>query len=216
MSLTTKEIFIFIIFLVGFILSAFGMFDGVTESIYSFLHSNLGYTETKGTAFGPIWFYNTNVNISAIFGRESFILFGIFFIIHYIIIKNYFELAWSSFTLIGGFCFLLFFKFLYQDFGSTKLLHTSITQGILFPSGHAYLSVIMSFLFYWEINKKGRSRAYRYFVGYFMIFLVLINSLSRIFLNRHSVDDILGGWSLAIIWILLSLQMYKLMQNKFN
>lgn len=216
MSLINKGIFIFIIFLVGFILSAFGMFDGLTESIYSFLHSNLGYTETKGTAFGPIWFYNSNVNISAIFGRESFILFGVFFIIHYLITRNYFDLAWFSFALIGAFFLLLVFKFLYQDINSVKFLHASIIKGILFPSGHAFLSVIMSFLFYWEITKKGRSKAYRNFVGYFMIFLVLINSLSRIFLNRHSVDDIIGGWSLAVIWILFSLYIYKLMQNKFN
>ncbi len=215
-SFRTKEIYIFIIFLIGFILSAFGLFSGATDSIYSFLYSNLGYTETKGTAFGPIWFYNTNVNISAIFGREAYILFGVFFIIHYIIIKNYFDLTWFSFTFIGAFFFLLFFKFLYQDIGPTKFLHTSITQGILFPSGHAFLSVIMSFLLYWEITKKGRSKAYRNFVGSFMIFLVSINSLSRIFLNRHSVDDIIGGWSLAVIWLLFSLYICKLMQNKFN
>lgn len=216
MSFTKKEISIFIISLIGFILSVFGLFDGATESIYSFLYSNLGYTETKGTAFGPIWFYNTNVNISAIFGREAYILFGVFFIIHYIIIKNYFDLTWFSFTFIGAFFFVLFFKFLYQDIVPTKFLHTSITQGILFPSGHAFLSVIMSFLFYWEIIKKGRSKAYRNFIGSFMIFLISINSLSRIFLNRHSVDDIIGGWSLATIWLIFSIFINKMMQKSLN
>ena len=115
MSFMNKEIFIFMISIIGFIFSAFGLFDGLTHSIYSYLYNNLGYTETKGTAFGPIWFYNTNVNISAIFGREAYILFGIFFIIHYIIIKNYFDLTWFSFTFIGAFLFVLFFKFLYHE-----------------------------------------------------------------------------------------------------
>lgn len=77
--------------------------------------------------------------------------------------------------------------------------------GLSFPSGHA----MMSFSFYglliylvWHNVKKGWLRSTAIV---FLLFLILLIGFSRIYLRVHYASDVLAGFCVGIIWLVLSL-----------
>lgn len=67
-----------------------------------------------------------------------------------------------------------------------------------FPSGHAMLSMTLV-IFVATIIEQGHWRSLFLFVG--LIFVIAI-SWTRLYLGVHYPSDILGGWVLAIAWVM--------------
>lgn len=77
--------------------------------------------------------------------------------------------------------------------------------GLSFPSGHA----MMSFSFYglliylvWQNVKNGWVKG---IAVTFLFFLILLIGFSRIYLRVHYASDVLAGFCVGIIWLVLSL-----------
>ena len=78
-------------------------------------------------------------------------------------------------------------------------------KGFSFPSGHALMSVTfygLLILIVWQNIKKAWLR---WTLSVFLILLIVAIGLSRVFLRVHYASDVLGGFTVGLVWLLLSL-----------
>ena len=78
-------------------------------------------------------------------------------------------------------------------------------KGFSFPSGHALMSVTfygLLILIVWQNIKKAWLR---WTLSVFLILLIVAIGLSRVYLRVHYASDVLGGFTVGLVWLLLSL-----------
>mgnify|MGYP000564831599 CR=1 FL=1 len=76
-------------------------------------------------------------------------------------------------------------------------------HGYSFPSGHSFSSLVfygmLAYIAYAGINNKtGRTVTI-----IFLIAFALLIGISRVYLKVHFASDVVAGWCLGIIWLLL-------------
>ena len=78
------------------------------------------------------------------------------------------------------------------------------TAGFGFPSGHAQHAVVLWGYFAWTIRKNfGAAIILMFFIG-----------LSRIYLGVHFLSDVVGGWSIGLLWLVCGLAVMRRIQGK--
>lgn len=86
--------------------------------------------------------------------------------------------------------------------------------GYSFPSGHAMISVcVYGFLFYLAYSKI-KNKYLRFFICLLLGILILGIGISRIYVGVHYPSDIIAGYSLAIIEVILLVQLKDLIKIK--
>ena len=72
-----------------------------------------------------------------------------------------------------------------------------------FPSGHAFMSVAFyGILIYWAATSITNKWQKRIAVA-FLILLILIIGFTRIYLRMHYATDVIAGFCMSTIWIIL-------------
>lgn len=85
-------------------------------------------------------------------------------------------------------------------------------SGFSFPSGHAMISVcVYGFLFYLAYSKI-KNKYLRFFSCLLLGILILGIGISRIYVGVHYPSDIIAGYSLAVIEVILLVQVDKLIK----
>jgi len=82
-------------------------------------------------------------------------------------------------------------------------------SGYSFPSGHALSSFIFFIILMYLAWNEPMPRARKYTVMVFLFFCPLAIGLSRVVLNVHYATDVIGGFCLAIVWVILSFVILK-------
>ena len=85
--------------------------------------------------------------------------------------------------------------------------------GFSFPSGHALMSVTFYGLLLYIIFQSVKNKLLRICFATFFIFLILMIGFSRIYLRVHYASDVIAGFSLGIIWLILSLWILSTIEN---
>ena len=81
--------------------------------------------------------------------------------------------------------------------------------GYSFPSGHAMLSLAFyGFLIYivWKVNL---SKMVKKILTAFLIILILLIGVSRIYLGVHYPSDILGGFAISLVYLIIFIKLVK-------
>ncbi|HNX27947.1 MAG TPA: phosphatase PAP2 family protein [Syntrophomonadaceae bacterium] len=79
--------------------------------------------------------------------------------------------------------------------------HLAYAEGYSFPSGHATLSMAFyGFIIYLLLAESKKSRKKKNLAG-FLVVLIFLIGLSRIYLNVHYATDVLAGYILGIIFL---------------
>lgn len=83
-----------------------------------------------------------------------------------------------------------------------------------FPSGHTMCSVAFyGFLIYY-FGKKIENRFFRYFFNFGCVFIIFIVAFSRIYLNVHYFSDVLCGFLLGIVCLLMFINYDRMILKK--
>lgn len=81
--------------------------------------------------------------------------------------------------------------------------------GYSYPSGHAMISLsIYGFLLY-LVFKKINNKFIKYSIGGLLLILILSVGVSRIYLGVHYASDIIGGYLLALIELILIIEFFN-------
>jgi len=75
--------------------------------------------------------------------------------------------------------------------------------GYSFPSAHAMVSIGFYGFFIYLICKKVKNKAIKYIASVLLSLLILFIGISRIYLGVHYATDIIGGWVIGAICLII-------------
>jgi undecaprenyl-diphosphatase len=77
-------------------------------------------------------------------------------------------------------------------------------SGYSFPSGHSLSSFVFCTILIYLVWKSTVQTGYKMALTLLLVLCPLVIGLSRIILNVHYATDVIGGFCLAIVWVILS------------
>lgn len=147
----------------------------------------------------------TNLAIAVTFlGSQTFllpanILLGLFFLFVHKKKAYAWKIAVVSLT-SSGFLFLV--KYLVKrPRPDTPLVHA---LNYSFPSGHTFTSITFFGMVVYFVVTYTRNRIVKLFTVVFSILMVLLVGWSRIYLYVHYASDVIAGFCLGIMWLILA------------
>ena len=79
--------------------------------------------------------------------------------------------------------------------------------GFSFPSGHSMIAVCMYGYLIYMVNKKFTNK-YLKFISIFMLVVLIISiGLSRVYVGVHYISDVIAGYILALILLILYIEL---------
>lgn len=78
-------------------------------------------------------------------------------------------------------------------------------MGFSFPSGHAMSAMTFYGLIIYLIWKNVENVTFKWILTFLLIIFIHLIGFSRIYLRVHYASDVIGGFSLGLIWLVLSL-----------
>lgn len=100
-----------------------------------------------------------------------------------------------------------------RDRPLTPLL--SAAKGYSFPSGHAMISFTFYGLLIYLVWKNVKTKWLRLTISVLLGLLIFVIGLSRVYLRVHYASDVLAGFCVGCMWLLLSLWILQKIE-KFN
>lgn len=130
----------------------------------------------------------------------NFLLIG-----YFLFIKRH---RWYSITIpvvsLGGVSLMFILKNLFGRARPQDPLLSTVS-GLSFPSGHALISVAFYGLLIYLVWHNISHKIIRWVLIVLLLVLILIIGLSRIYLRVHYASDVLAGFAMGIIWLVLSI-----------
>lgn len=168
---------------------------------------NFSFDEKVFTAVHP---YINDINTSVIqsitfLGSVQFLVpANILLILFFLLVKKERKNAWKVFLLVVSNTAVLFFlkSLLHRERPLVPLI--SKVHGYSFPSGHTFSSVVffgtICYVIYYDIKNP--------WVKWLLILLLILLTpfigFSRIYLRLHYASDVIAGFLLGIIWLLIA------------
>ena len=78
-----------------------------------------------------------------------------------------------------------------------------------FPSGHAMVGLVFYGLLVYFITKELKSKSIKWVLGIAISVLLLIMGVSRVGLYAHYASDVIAGYALGAVWLLICVYAYK-------
>src|SRR4029079_9278086 len=92
--------------------------------------------------------------------------------------------------------------------------------GLSFPSGHALMSVTFYGLIIYMIFKNVKNNGLKWTLISFLIVLIMIIGLSRVYLRVHYASDVIAGYCIGFLWLVFAVwllnKIEKYSKQKFD
>lgn len=154
---------------------------------------------------------NTDVmQVFTFLGTHTFLIPAILSLVAYFLfIKKH---RWYSIKVpvvaISSVLLMFLLKLVFQrDRPLTPLLKAA--QGYSFPSGHALMSITFYGLLIFLVWQNFKSLWTRWILTISLSMLIIIIGVSRVYLRVHYFSDVLAGFCVGLMWLLLSLWILK-------
>ncbi len=177
---------------------------GFDEAAFAFLSSRT--TETN-TAF---------MQLFSFLGTHFFLVpANILLVFYFLLIKKH---RWYSIEIpVISLSSLLLMVLLKQFFARPRPLVPLLQSayGLSFPSGHAMMSSAFYGLLIWLVFKSAITPWLKWLLIMLLAMLIISIGLSRVYLRVHYASDVLAGYSLGLMWLIISLWILQYVE-KFN
>lgn len=87
-------------------------------------------------------------------------------------------------------------------------------RGLSFPSGHALMSVTFYGLLIYISWHSIKNKSLKWTLISFFILLILLIGFSRIYLRVHYTSDVLAGFAMGWLWIVISLKVIRQIEKQ--
>lgn len=95
----------------------------------------------------------------------------------------------------------------------TALLEQS---GMSFPSGHAMIGGAFYGVLIYIVWRTVRAEVWRWVLTLLLTLLVLLIGFSRIYLRVHYATDVLAGYAIGLLWLMLSLYFMRRLEASYS
>jgi membrane-associated phospholipid phosphatase len=86
-------------------------------------------------------------------------------------------------------------------------------QGLSFPSGHALNSMAFYGLIIYLVWRNVKHVAWKWTLIIALSLLILTIGLSRVYLRVHYASDVVAGFCVGLMWLILSISLLKQLEN---
>ena len=121
--------------------------------------------------------------------------------------KRYQKIFLVILSIGGGIALELSLKALIQRARPENALIESSTYS--FPSGHATLAIIFFSLLIYLFKDQIKNKISRYCFITLNILLIILIGFSRVYLNVHWFTDVLAGFAIGLICLLIIIKLFK-------
>jgi membrane-associated phospholipid phosphatase len=154
------------------------------------------------------------MKIFSFLGSHNFLIpANIIFSAYYLFIR---KKTWNSIKIpVISLSSVLLMFVLKQVFHRQRPLVPLLQQakGMSFPSGHALMSFAFYGLIIYLVRQAVKDRSRRVVYTILLLLLILFIGLSRIYLRVHYASDVIAGFSLGLVWLVLSLSIINKMEK---
>ena len=177
------------------ILSKTEWFD---ETVFSFLRKHVSNTATFV------------LNTITFLGSHYFLIpaFLVLLVHSYFIKRDKWLAIRIAAISISSVLLMLSLKFIFQR-PRPLLPLLNEARGLSFPSGHAFMSFSFFGLLIYIIYEEVKNVWLKWLIIFFIACLILSIGLSRVYLRVHYASDVLAGFCVGLMWLLLSLWILK-------
>ncbi|WP_207491926.1 phosphatase PAP2 family protein [Aridibaculum aurantiacum] len=149
-----------------------------------------------------------------VFGNHDFLIpANLLLIVYFLFIRRH---KWYSIKVpvisIGS---LLIMSILKNLFGRQRPLAPLMKEakGLSFPSGHAMMSMAFYGLIIYIIWENVKTPWLRITLVVLLLITIFMIGISRIYLNVHYASDVVAGFSLGLVWLVISIYMLNRMER---
>lgn len=139
-------------------------------------------------------------------GTHTFLIpMNLLLIVYFLFIKPH---RWYSITVpvvsLGGVSLMFILKMLFgRPRPMDPLLRT--VSGLSFPSGHSLLSFAFYGLLIYLVYHNISNKVVKWILICLLSLLILMIGFSRIYLRVHYASDVLAGFAMGLIWLVVSI-----------
>ncbi|PFP30391.1 hypothetical protein COJ96_06680 [Bacillus sp. AFS073361] len=108
---------------------------------------------------------------------------------------------------------------LFKDFFERPrpdLEHLVSVKSYSYPSGHAMVGMIVYFIIAYLLMEEARSKAGKVIIAVITAILLLLIGASRIILQVHYPSDVLGGYALGYLWVVIWILLYNYFKKRIK
>jgi undecaprenyl-diphosphatase len=87
--------------------------------------------------------------------------------------------------------------------------------GYSFPSGHALIGVVFYGLVIFVIWHEVKQKWLKILLTVFFVVLILLIGFSRVYLRVHYASDVIAGFAVGFIWLVLSLRIVHSIEKRY-
>jgi len=147
-------------------------------------------------------------------GKHQFLIpANLILIFYFIVVKKQ---TWFSIRVItiaiSSLVLMLLLKQLFQRKRPLSPL-LKAARGLSFPSGHAIMAVTFYGLLIYILQHTITIDWLKWILFVLVVGLILLIGFSRIYLRVHYASDVLGGFIIGLLWLLISLAMLKWLEG---
>ena len=147
-------------------------------------------------------------------GKHQFLIPANLILIFYFIVIT--RQTWFSIRVItiaiSSLVLMLLLKQLFQRKRPLSPL-LKAAKGLSFPSGHAIMAVTFYGLLIYILQHTIAIDWLKWTLTFLVIGLIILIGFSRIYLRVHYASDVLGGFIIGLLWLLISLAILKWLEG---
>ncbi|MBO9571275.1 MAG: phosphatase PAP2 family protein [Chitinophagaceae bacterium] len=175
------------------------------ETVFNFLHR---YVSEKNTS--------VMVFISFFASRDFLLPANVLIVIYFLFInKDYSYSIRIAAVALGSFAVMSLLKLYFQRPRPQDPIYSHVL-GYSFPSGHAMSAMTFYGLLIYIVFKYVKNSILKWILIIFLIAVILAIGTSRVYLRVHYATDVLAGFSLGVIWLVISLWLISLIEHKIK
>jgi len=147
-------------------------------------------------------------------GKHQFLIPANLFLIFYFLLitkQNWFSIRVITIA-ISSLVLMLLLKQLFQRKRPLSPL-LKAARGLSFPSGHAIMAVTFYGLLIYILQHIIVIDWLKYLLTALVIALIILIGFSRVYLRVHYASDVLGGFIIGLLWLLISLAILKWLEG---
>jgi undecaprenyl-diphosphatase len=152
---------------------------------------------------------DTNTSILLVFtflGGQDFLLpANIVLALYFLFVRRH---RWYSIRVpvvsLGSFAIMSLLKLFFQRARPLDPIYEA-ARGFSFPSGHSMSSMTFFGLLIFIVWDKVENKTLKWSLSILLTLIILAIGFSRVYLRVHYASDVLAGFALGLIWLVISL-----------
>ena len=152
---------------------------------------------------GPAWLPDAMKEITTLGGGTILTIIALIVFFYLRIQKKYPELYFMLAAVIGGTIISFGLKEIFGRERPDEVFRLVDVSSLSFPSGHSMMSAVVYLTLAVLVSRIQKQRKLKIYIITVAIFLSFIIGVSRVYLGVHYPTDVIGGWTIGIVWAAL-------------